>query len=188
MLSKITLPAALAATLAFGSLPATAAMQPQESPADLGAFRTAKVSLEQAVKTVQAQTGGTVISAIFHTTPVVGPKPTYSAADVTGRVEGYLVTFVTAGTMNVCYVDPQTGSAFQVTTAGTADDSLQVNDRPDYLSQAIALAEQRTGGHAIDAMPERHDGTLGYRVDVVRNDTITNEWVDPGSGHVASGM
>jgi uncharacterized membrane protein YkoI len=90
--------------------------------------------------------------------------------------------------MNVCYVDPQTGSAFQVATAGTADDTLRVSDRPDDLPQAIALAEQRTGGHAIDAMPERHGGTLGYRVGVVRNGTIINEWVNPGSGQVISGL
>ncbi len=195
MLSRITLPAALAATLAFGSLPATAAMQPQETPADLSAFRTAKVSLEQAVRTVQVQTGGVVTSAAFHTTPVVGPKPTYAAADVDGRVEGYLVTFIAAGTMNVCYVDPQTGSAFQVATVGTADYNRQVINRPDYLAveqtpadlpQAIALAEQRTGGHAIDAVPERYDGAPGYRVGVVRDGTVSNEWVNPGSGQVAS--
>ena len=195
MLSKITLPAALAASLAFGSLPATAAMQPQETPGDLSAFRTAKVSMEQAVRTVQLETGGIVTSVTFHATPVVGPKPPYAAAAVDGVAEGYLVTFIAAGAMNLCYVDPQTGRASQINAVGTADynplgisqaDSLALDHTPDALPQAIALAEQRTGGRAIDTVWERHDGALGYRVGVVRNGTISNEWVNPGSGQVAS--
>jgi len=195
MLYRITLPAALAATLAFGSLPATAAVQPQETPADLSAFRTAKVSLEQAVKTVQDDTDGIVTSAAFHATPVVGPKPPYAAAEVIGRAEGYLVTFIAAGAMNLTYVDPQTGRAAQIATEGTADYNPQGINQPDYLApkqpsaalvQAIDLAEQRTGGRAIDAALARHDGALGYRVGVVRNGTISNEWVNPGSGQVVA--
>ncbi len=195
MLSKITLPAALAASLAFGSLPATAAMQPQETAADLSAFRTAKVSLAQAIDMVQFDTGGIVTSATFQATPVVGPKPPYAAAAVDGVAEGYLITFIAGGAMNLCYVDPQTGRAAQINAIGTTDynplginqaDYLALDRTPDALPQAIALAEQQTGGRAIDTVLERHDGALGYRVGVVRNGTISNEWVNPGSGQIAA--
>ena len=195
MLNKIALPTALAASLAFGALPATAATQPQETSADLSALRTAKVSLQQAIDTVQLETGGIVTSVTFHATPVVGWKPPYGPAAVDGLAEGYRITFVVGEAMNLCYVDPQTGQAFQIATEGTANynplglnqaDFLTMEHTQVALPQAIALVQQQTGGRAIDAVLERHDGALGYRVGVMRGDTISNEWVNPASGQVAS--
>lgn len=194
MFSRITLPVALAATLAIGALPAVAAPQ-RESQADLTAFSHAKVSLAEAVRTVQMDTGGIVTSAWFHTTPVVGPKPPYGPAAVDGQVDGYLLSYIAGGSMNVSYVNPQTGHTFQTATTGTAGYNPAGIGEAEYLGlmhtapdlpQAIKMAQQRAGGQAIDAVLMRQDGKLGYRVGVVHDGTISHEWVDPASGRVAS--
>ena len=191
---RITLPVALAATLAFGALPAMAAMQSRETPADVRAFANARLSLDQAVKAVQDDTGGIVVGAAFHAAPEFGFKPTYAAAPLVGYREGYLVTYIASNSVSVCFVDPRTGEAAQTAAVATTNYNPEGLSQSDYdalwhapdLPQAVALAEQRTGGRAIDAVAERRGGALGYRVGVVRDGRLSHEWVNPGAGQVAS--
>lgn len=53
------------------------------------------------------------------------------------------------------------------------------------LAQAIAAAEQQTGGKAIDTGIENHDGKiLGYDVKVAKGNTVQQVLVDMATGKV----
>jgi uncharacterized membrane protein YkoI len=52
------------------------------------------------------------------------------------------------------------------------------------LSQAIAAAEQETGGKAVDTGLENQDGTLAYEVQIAKGNTVQKVLVDLDSGKV----
>ncbi|MEQ8345933.1 MAG: PepSY domain-containing protein [Sneathiellaceae bacterium] len=52
------------------------------------------------------------------------------------------------------------------------------------LSQAIAVAEQQTGGKAIEAAPEQHGGMLAYEIHTAKDGVIQTVLVAPESGKV----
>lgn len=52
------------------------------------------------------------------------------------------------------------------------------------LSQAIAIAEQRTGGTAIESALEQHGGIVAYEVRTAKDGTIQTVLVSPDSGKV----
>lgn len=52
------------------------------------------------------------------------------------------------------------------------------------IAQAIAAAEQQTGGRAMKIEVEKEKGTYLYEVKTVSNDRIAEVFVDPASGQV----
>ena len=52
------------------------------------------------------------------------------------------------------------------------------------LSQAIASAEQKTGGQALRVSFEEHDGSYVYVIKMITKDTVSDVSVDPTSGRV----
>jgi uncharacterized membrane protein YkoI len=52
------------------------------------------------------------------------------------------------------------------------------------LGQAIAVAEQQTGGKAIDAGLENENGAMAYAVEVATDNTVQKVIVDLQSGKV----
>ena len=52
------------------------------------------------------------------------------------------------------------------------------------LSQAIAAAEQQTGGKAVSAAFEDRDGTKGYEVAIASGSKLQKVLVDPETGNV----
>lgn len=57
-------------------------------------------------------------------------------------------------------------------------------DAKNSLAQAIAAAEQETGGKAIDAELESNNNTMLFEVEVVKDKTVSHVLVDPQSGKV----
>jgi uncharacterized membrane protein YkoI len=52
------------------------------------------------------------------------------------------------------------------------------------LGQAIAAAEQQTGGKAIDAGLENENGTMAFAVEVAKDNTVQKVLVDLQTGKV----
>lgn len=52
------------------------------------------------------------------------------------------------------------------------------------ISQAIELAEQHTGGKAVQAGIEKHSGVWVYRVSTSAKDGLTDVSIDPSSGRL----
>lgn len=56
------------------------------------------------------------------------------------------------------------------------------------LAQAIATAEQQTGGKAVDTGLENRDGTMAFEVEVATGSTVQKVLVDLDSGKVIKVM
>lgn len=56
------------------------------------------------------------------------------------------------------------------------------------LAQAVASAEQHTGGRATKAELERHKGTTAFEVEVVKGNAVSNVMVDAADGKVLSAV
>lgn len=54
------------------------------------------------------------------------------------------------------------------------------------VAQAIAAAEQKTGGRAMKVDVEKQKGAYLYEVKTVSNDTVANVLVDPSTGQVVN--
>jgi len=52
------------------------------------------------------------------------------------------------------------------------------------LAQAIAAAEQQTGGKAIDAGLENENGTMAFAIEVAKDNTVQKVLVDLQTGKV----
>jgi uncharacterized membrane protein YkoI len=76
------------------------------------------------------------------------------------------------------------GSAYAAKS--TEDDALAVSNAKIGLAQAIAAAEQHTGGKASRAEFERNKSGWVFDVEVVKDQKVTDVKVDPASGSVIS--
>jgi uncharacterized membrane protein YkoI len=180
MLNRVTLPAALVAALGFGAVPALAATTSQVATPDVAGFQHAKISLDQAITAAEKASGGKTIDASFQM--------------MNGK-SGYAVTVLANSKMKDFWVDPQSGVATPQTKLTTAELNQQAMDKAGFsavhsaketLPQAIALAEQHSGGKAIDAMIEKRDSKLAYDIQVVKGGKLNSVWVDPASGQVST--
>jgi uncharacterized membrane protein YkoI len=192
MLYRVTLP--LVATLAFGAVPALAATVGQATapanttnqasmPAatanqaivpDLAGFEQAKVTLDQAIAAAEKQSGGKAMDATFQNM---------------GANSGYAVTVLADGRMKVLWVDPQSGLATPEAKMLSAEANQKalsdLNGAKTSLPQAISMAEQRTGGRAIDAWIVKHSDKYAYDIRLLRDGKLSTLWVDPDSGEIS---
>ena len=180
MLYRASFPAALAAALAFCTVPALAATAAQANRPDVADFQHAKISLEEAVAAAEKQSGGRVTDASYQ--------------EMNGK-SGYAVTALAAGKMRELWVDPQSGQVTPRPTTSTAEANQQALDKAEFsdlhgakttLSQAIAMAEQHGSGKAIGAGIEKRNDKIGYNVQLLRDGKLSTVWVDPVSGQIAS--
>jgi uncharacterized membrane protein YkoI len=176
MKSYRTLAQSLVVGAAFAALPALAfaAMTPDKTVQSN--FDSAKVSLEQAINTVQTQIGGKVTNAAFQSQD---SKP------------GYVVTAYVDGTMKAMWVDPQTGIASAIAKPSTSEATVETQDKADAsslnsakttLAEAVSMAQQKAGGKAFDAGLQKHDQKLAISVDVLKDGAMSTYWVDPTEG------
>ena len=178
MLRRTTLPAALVASLAFGSMPALAATSSQAITPDVAGFQHAKITLDQAIAAAEKASGGKAANADF---------------EMMNGKDGYAVGVLAQGKMHELWVDPQSGKATPETKMSRAAENQEALDKADLdqmhgakttLQQAIAMAEQHSNGKAIDAGIEKRNSKLTYNVRVVRDGKLSTVWVDPASGHI----
>lgn len=176
---RLLTPSALAGAALF-ALPAfalAATTMPANVPAN---FQSAKISLSQAISTVESQTGGKVTNAVFENH---NAKP------------GYVVTTYANGKMEAMWVDPQSGVATKIAKPSTNEAALETRDQADVstlntakasLPQAISMAEQKEGGKAFEAGLRNHNNAVAYNVDVEKNGKVSNYWVDPATAKLES--
>ena len=171
-----TLTQSVLGAVAFAALPALAfaAMTPDKTAQSN--FESAKVTLEQAINTVQTQTGGKVTNAAFQSQ---NSKP------------GYLVTAYVNGSMKAMWVDPESGNATPIAKPSASEATVETQDKADAsslnsakttLAEAVSMAQQKAGGKAFDAGLQKHDQKLAISVDVLKNGTMSTYWVDPTEG------
>jgi uncharacterized membrane protein YkoI len=85
-----------------------------------------------------------------------------------------------------------TGTAFAASTlhrdyegAGREERELSaVVNAKTSLAQAIAVAENQTGGKAVESGVESRNGTMAYEVEISDGTTVQTVFVDPNSGQV----
>lgn len=178
MLHRTTLPAALVAALAFGTVPALAATTSQATTPDVAGFQHAKVTLDQAIAAAEKESGGKAASANF---------------EMMNGKDGYVVSVLAQGKMQELWVDPQSGKATPETKISKTERNQEALDKADLdqmrgakttLQQAISMAEQHSNGKAIDAGIEKRNSKLTYDVRVVRDGKLSTVWVDPASGQI----
>ena len=180
MVYRATLPAVLAAALAFGTVPALAATTNETTKPDVTDFQRAKITLDQAIAAAQKESGGNAIDANF--------------LKMNGKT-GYAVSVLADNQIKGLWVDPQSGQATPETRLTTAELNQQSLDKADLsgvhnekatLAQAIAMAEQHSGGKAIDAGVAMHNDSVAYNVQTVLNGKLSTTWVNPATGQIIS--
>lgn len=75
--------------------------------------------------------------------------------------------------------------------AGENDQQSELNavtNAKTSLSQAIAAAEQETGGKAVETGLENQDGVMAYEIKVAKGNTLQKVLVDADSGKVTKVM
>jgi uncharacterized membrane protein YkoI len=75
--------------------------------------------------------------------------------------------------------------------AGENDQQSELNavtNAKTSLSQAIAAAEQETGGKAVETGLENQDGVMAYEIKVAKGNTLQRVLVDADSGKVTKVM
>jgi uncharacterized iron-regulated membrane protein len=75
--------------------------------------------------------------------------------------------------------------------AGENDQQSELNavtNAKTSLSQAIAAAEQETGGKAVETGLENQDGVMAYEIKVAKGNTLQRVLVDADSGKVTQVM
>jgi uncharacterized membrane protein YkoI len=65
-----------------------------------------------------------------------------------------------------------------------AEERAAILSAKTSLAQAIATAEQETGGKAIDAGIENEDGNTAFEVKIVKGDAVQKVLIDPQTGKV----
>jgi uncharacterized membrane protein YkoI len=180
MIYRITLPATLVAGLVFGAVPALAAGTTHESKVELSAFEHGKITLGQAIASAEKLSGGKVTDASFER--------------MNGK-SGYAVTVFANNKMEEYWVDPVSGQASPVTRISTREANIQSLDKVQWpaiqnakttLPQAVTMAEQHSGGKAMDVGIEKRGSAVAYNVEVLKDGKLSTYWVDPTSGQITT--
>lgn len=157
------LPAAalLAATFVIGSGVAHA----DTNRRDIQAMNNAKLSLAQAIEAAEKQGQGRAIEAGFE------------AKDGTGQYE---IKVLSQDKLTKYKLDANTGQVRETENEPierhlTRLKPQDLQSAQVTLTQAIATAEQRVGGKAIDAEVEREADRVEYEVTVARTDGTTQK-------------
>ena len=83
------------------------------------------------------------------------------------------------------------GAAFAGENGKETDQQSELNavtNAKTSLSQAIAAAEQETGGKAVDTGLENQDGVMAYEIEIAKGNTLQRVLVDADSGKVIKVM
>ena len=170
--------AAATALLALPALAGAATMMPGKDAQ--AAFQAAKITLAQAIATVEKQTGGKTTNAAFES--------------MNGK-NGYAVTVFANGAIQAMWVDPQSGAASNIDKPDSTEASIEALDKTEAttltsakasLPQAVSMAEQKAGGRAFDAGLQKHNAVVQIGVDVLKGGKLSTYWVDPAVGKLAT--
>jgi uncharacterized membrane protein YkoI len=180
--SKI-LPAALAAVIAVGASGAAfAATGGNEEGQETAAVLGAKTSVAQAVAAAEQQTGGRAMKI-----------------DVERENGAYLYEVKTVSKDKVyeVFVDPASGQVVRTDDEGLIAKVFDREDQDEFsklgassttLAQAIATAEQHTGGKAIEASFDNEDGTMLFEIEVAKDNAVHKVMIDSANGKVLNTM
>jgi uncharacterized membrane protein YkoI len=180
MICRVTLPATLVAGLVFGAVPALAAATTHESKAELSAFEHGKITLAQAIASAEKLSNGKVTNASFER--------------MNGK-SGYAVIVFANNKMQDYWVDSQSGQASPVTRISTREANIQSLDKVEWptiqsakttLPQAVTMAEQHSGGKAMDVGLEKRGTAVAYDVEVLKDGKLNTYWIDPVSGQITN--
>lgn len=83
------------------------------------------------------------------------------------------------------------GAAFAGENGNETDQQSELNavtNAKTSLSQAIAAAEQETGGKAVDTGLENQDGVMAYEIEIAKGNTLQRVLVDSDSGKIIKVM
>lgn len=175
MRSKDVIGSAFAVLLLAGGATGVRAAENSE----FQALARAKLSLTQAIERGERESDGKAIRAEFETD---GSDRARYEVKILGRDK--LVTYT---------LDADTGKVLE-----TDNDRLEklftrlepddIRGAPTTLAQAIGVAEQRSGGKAIEAEVDRDSHAVSYGVTVAKSDGSERDLrVDGASGRVAEG-
>ena len=162
------------------ALPAIASAAMPPGPDVQKALESAKVTLAQAITTVEKQTGGKSTHAMF--------------GEEAGK-SGYTVIAYSGAKMQAMWVDPLSGAASVIAKPTPDETSIETADKAEEptligakatLSQAVALAERHDGGRAFDAALARHNNMVAISVDVLKDGKLSTVWIDPAAGKIES--
>jgi uncharacterized membrane protein YkoI len=83
------------------------------------------------------------------------------------------------------------GAAFAGENRGETDQQSELNavtNAKTSLSQAIAAAEQETGGKAVETGLENQDGVMAYEIKIAKGNALQKVLVDADSGKITKVM
>jgi uncharacterized membrane protein YkoI len=92
------------------------------------------------------------------------------------------VALIVLGSAGAAYAgdrDNEIGEQAEMATALNANTTL---------AQAIATAEQKTGGKAVETSVQTHNGGTAYEIKIASGDTLQNVLIDANSGEVIKVM
>ena len=170
MFHKTVLSATTLAAIALGASGAVSAAAAHDSKRETEALHAAPTSLTQALAIAEKQTGGRALRADFE-------KENGSYV--------YEIRTASGDRISRVLVDPATGKTSLAKAAGLLDrlgDSLATVS----LASAVAAAEARTGGKAMEAAyddADEHEGAT-IRVDVTKDAKMHRVVIDGTSGKV----
>lgn len=149
-------------------------------PADIAAFASAKIPLDQAIASAERDLHGTAVEAGFKATP---DQP------------HYVVWVMANGRVTTGWVDAQSG-AVKSLAGSTSLRRVPSFERAEFaatgrartnLAEAARTAQAKSGDKAIAASFEISGRTRAYEVTIVKGMTPRTVWVSPrGQAHLAS--
>lgn len=171
--SKIV-PAAMIAALSLGSAAtALAATGESEGSREIAAVLDAGTPIADAVAAAEQRTGGKALKA---------------GIEAEDKASLYKITTVSKDRVTEVFVDPATGKVVRTEDEGMIDklfgeddDAGLVKARATLVS-AIAAAEQKVGGKAVEAGFDGEDSAARFEVEVVRGKIVQKVIVDGTSG------
>ncbi|EFL51171.1 Propeptide PepSY amd peptidase M4 [Solidesulfovibrio fructosivorans JJ]] len=149
----------------------------REHAKDIAAFASVKTSLIQAIGTVEQKNGGQVVKAEYH---------------MRNRTPVYVVASLSNGKESITLVDPMSGNILGTNQEGffsrlfddEADEQTGIKASKLTLRAAVTMAEQQTGGKAIEAGFKDKHGKPRFEIALVKNGASQEIVIDGTSGQI----
>lgn len=179
MLRSRILPIAVAAVVSLGAAGAAyAGNGEKENTGELAVVLAAKTSIAQAIAKAEQQTGGHAMK--------IGLEKEKGAYV-------YEIKTISNGKVTQAFVDPASGQVIRTEDEGLIAKAFEREDKvefaklaasPTTLAAAIATAEQRAGGKAIEAGFGNEDGVPSFEVEVAKDNAVHKVMIDSATGKV----
>lgn len=150
----------------------------RERGKDIAALLGAKTSLVQAISTVEQQGGGQAVQA--------------EAREDKGAMR-YVITTLSKGKATKTLVDPETGTVVDAASKGVLSRMFGDDEESEHsgigtskfsLAAAVTMAEQQSGGKAVEAGFKNKHGKPRFEIEVAKDGAAQEIRVDGTTGQV----